>query len=316
MDVLLVTVPELRNQLELFIADHFDRFPQPDDLAFSIVADPFQYGQYGVDSSQVGSTETAAAFDPRGLPEHRGEPVRILFPTGFFNCSASEKDGCLQHEIGHLVTNPDLLQIRRFLSKSDPQKLAVSGGTQADRNIADRHNRALANVFYFLKIPQDVHAELWVYENAPSLCEERLLSYRDADRRNVRTLQRLTGISELRATYRPIELFIYDAPEIVWKTVWKEMILRNVDFSFVSEYQSELIHLWRYCQDVAGLAGVASHSLIESLGDLRQAIQYPFVDADPLVKVYERVFPEFIRTSCLFFPSSARQSILRLYELG
>jgi hypothetical protein len=248
-------------------------------------------------------SEHAEIVDTRDLPEHQNEPVRLLLTKQFLQLSQEEQMPILLHEMGHYLTNPRLLEIRRYISQADPPILSAQGSS---RRLVELHNKALNYVFQLLKLPQEVNAECWLYKNHRDIAEARMENYRRSD---IENLQLLRGL-------RPNAEFFYDIPQIVFLVSWKQAFLKHMDFEFVSHYLKEIENMWDEFLRLAKTVSLNQVKIIILHDQVLATLEYRNEKFKRLIQLYEEILREFITMSASFFSIDVGFQILKLYGLS
>jgi len=305
--IIVVTEPGLEQNASRCLECFQSRYPHLEQVDMVFAPDE-QYSLYQDDVNRIrrGWSQNAEIIDTRDLAEHQDEPVRLLLTTQFLESGQEEQDSVLLHEIGHYMTNPRLIGVRRYISRTDPPLLSanVSGpNTPRIRSLIGRHNKGLNYIFQLPKLPQEVNAELWVYENHSEISKARIEDYRRTD---VENLQLLRGLRVQRE-------FLYDIPNIVFAVTWKQAFLRWMDFEFVADYLDEVNNMWTELLSFSATVSLERLKILTLHDEFLQTLEYKDEKLDRLIELYEDTFREFIIESAGFFPISARPQILNLY---
>jgi len=285
--------------------EYFDYFQKNFDYLNNIdlVLEPDNhYYKHDEDLNTIsrGWSELAELVDTRNLVDFEDDPVRLLLTDKFFDLSIKEKNETILHELGHYFTNPDLLEIREYISLKNPKILNVSSNEL--QPLVNAHNTALNFVFQIPKLMQEVSAELWVYKNEPDYSETRIKKYCSAIDDSIDDFKKA----------KVQEGWFYEVPRLNFLILWRLGIIQSLDFDYINncikktnEANGLFINLaksvkWNHLKILK-----LQSRVLESLKDS---------NIKELISDFEEIFDDFIQNSSRFFPSNLQRQLIDFYK--
>ncbi len=256
-----------------------------------------KYGLYKDDLVYInsGMPELASLIDTRSLKEHKHEPIRILLRDGFFRLNKEEKNENILHEIGHLITNPNLLKIRQYISENSPEKILVKESKY--QKLIDYHNKGLIYLFDLLKLKQEVSADVWLYHNELEYSEKRNTRY-------------CNGINNKFDENNKNKLF-YKIPFFNFHIIYRYSLINKIDLKIKDKCLTKIDKANKRLYEIAKRFEWNELKQLKYQKDILEAISSE--KHLKLIKLYEENFKEYIQISSSFFPRHYQDEILDIY---
>lgn len=306
-NLLFVTEESSKEKGELFLSSFSQEFHYPETLDINVTGKD-EYKDYSEDINTIkrGFSNFAELIDTRNLIDYENKPSRFLVTNNFFSLSDAKKIEIFLHEIGHYLTNPQLQKIRNFICIENPKLLNIGNGTLDIKNKVKAHNIGLNFVFQIPKLPQEMYAEMWVYENHKEYSKSRLFEYS----KSLDDFLYQAKVADVN------QGFFYEIPRINSLILWRKIIMKNTDFEFTEKslllLDQSRGELYRLSED----AGWAELEILKSHDEIVESLKYNGEDIDCLIGLYKIIFEEYINISLKFFPSSIHRDIKQLYNLN
>lgn len=264
-----------------------------------------EYEKLQEDLSSIRSlTEDAMLIDTRGLDDRDKESTRLLLTNNFFELSTQKKEGVILHELGHFFTNPKLLEIRRYIAKKNPPKLApIRPNLQP---LINAHNSALFYVFQIPKLLQDVNAELWLFEHERTISESRIKEY---------CLTSEQPLDEFRNA-KVDESFFYQIPKLNSLILWRLATFENLDFDYMEKCFQNTNEVNKLFIKLAATVNLDKLKIFTLQPDLLKSMVYNNEKPKDLIAEFEIIYDEFIIKSVHFFPIDLQNPIIEFYKIN
>jgi hypothetical protein len=261
-----------------------------------------QYDKHEEDLNTIsrGWSETAELVDTRNLVDYEDDPVRLLLTDKFFELSKKEKNETILHELGHYFTNPDLLEIREYISVKNPKILNIN--SKELQPIVNAHNTALNFVFQIPKLLQEVSAELWVYKNEPDYSETRIKKYCSAIS---------DSIDEFKKAIVQKGWF-YEIPRLNFLILWRLSIIRSLNFDYIDDCIKKTNEANGLFINLAKSVKWDQLKILRFQSNVMKALKDS--DIKELISVFEEIFDDFIQNSSRFFPSNLQRQLIDFYK--
>jgi len=274
------------------------KFNYFEDIKLKFTPDE-KYNLYEKDLQDInsGMPELVSLIDTRDLPENKDEPIRMLLRDKFLKIDDEEKNEHILHEIGHFITNPSLKKIRQYISKNSPDKIIIQKPKY--QQLIDFHNKGLTYLLDLLKLPQEVNADLWIYENEPKYSETRFKRYCDG----VNT----TFIENDKRK------FFYIIPFLNFHLIYRYSTINKIDFKIKNECLEKVDKANERLYELAQNLGWGSLKQLKYQNDILKSIEYKNPNYRKLIQIYEELFKEYIQISSSFFPRNYQDEILKIY---
>lgn len=305
-EIFIVQPIEFLNESKIFFGTFNKTFDYLVDVNLKFTPE-YKYPQYDEDYNNLKVSWIAKAeiIDTRELSGYEKQPVRLILSKDFFTSNITEQYEIILHEIGHYITNVELLEIRNFIGKENPKKLGCSN-IQLD-SLVDAHNQGLNYVFQILKLIQEVNAELWCYENQKDYCNNRLKLYCDTITEFLNAYNINTQVSKG---------FFYEIPQLVFLILWRKAIIRHTSFDFSSTCIDSTNSAYDLLMGLANKVGWGQLKLFTKSDEILTAITYKNENIEDLKRLYLEIFDEYITESSKFFPEPMNNQIRPFYSLA
>jgi len=247
-----------------------------------------------------GWSETAELVDTRNLVDYKDHPVRLLLTDNFFELSIKEKNETIFHELGHYFTNPDLLEIREYISLKNPKILSIN--SRELQPLVNAHNTALNFVFQIPKLLQEINAELWVYENEPYYSETRIKKYCSAISDSIDEFK--------KATVQ--EGWFYEIPRLNFLILWRLCIIKSLNFDYIDDCFKKTKEANELFINLAKSVKWDQLKILRFQSNVLKALKDS--DIKELISVFEEIFDDFIQNSSRFFPPNLQRQLIDFYK--
>jgi hypothetical protein len=263
------------------------------------------YDKYSEDFMNLNRLWSAKAelIDTRNLIGYESDPVRLVLSKDFYKSSTNEQKEMIFHELGHFITNTNLIEIRNFLAKENPKILRISNSNLTA--LVNAHNEGLSYIFQIPKLIQEVNAELWGYENEPEFCKTRLQFY-------CQTIDEFIASSKKGITVS--QDFFYQIPRLLFLILWRESIVKYTDYDFSKKCSENTKSAFEILKKLATESGWDGLKLLNRKNEILKAIEYKDENIDSIKVIYLELFEEYISKSSQFFPSNLRTQIRQFYN--
>jgi len=158
----------------------------------------------------------------------------------------------------------------------------------------------LTYLFDIPKLPQEINAELWIFEKEPKYSETRLKRY-------------CVGINE-NFTETDKRKFFYEISFINFHIIFRYSTIKKVDFDFKGACLLKINKVNRTFHEITNNLGWKDLKQLAYQDDILESIEYKNEKFTKLINLYEGIFEEYINISSSFFPNVYKNEILRLYK--
>lgn len=249
-----------------------------------------------------GWSQTAEIVDTRELAGYDQDPVRLLLTDNFFELSVSKKDEAILHELGHFFTNPDLLEIRKYIAKKNPPLLNINNPNL--QNLTNAHNTALNFLFQIPKLVQEISAELWVYEHERDYSESRIKDY------CVAVEQSLKEFKNAKVN----ESWFYNIPNLNFLILWRLSIFKSMDFDYINNCIEKTNEANVLFKGLAKTVNFENLKIFTLQTDIINSLDYSNENIIELIKTFEIIYNNYIVNSARFFPLEIQTQIVEFYK--
>jgi hypothetical protein len=265
------------------------------------------YGEYNEDIQTIkrGYSRYAEFIDPRSLPLIDTQPIRLLLTEEFFTLSSGEKDESILHELGHYFTNPGLVKIREYIAEKNPPLLSIRGGDKRTTDAAAIFNESLNFLFQLPKLVQEMNAEMWVYENATEVSQKRLLGY-------CRPLQ--NAVTDFQNARVEVDFF-FQIPRITFLVMFRVVTIGQTSFDFAPECMNMVGDLKESLFRLSSEAGWDGLRILDYHDEFTDYVLLGSEGIESVIKLFEKIFDDYIVKSLGFFPIKLRKGIRNLYGI-
>lgn len=297
--------PVFQPMCELFFDDFKNEFNYFGDIEL-IYGNETIYEQYEKDlvSINSGMIPKAMIVDSRGLKGRENEPVRLLLVDNFFWKGESEQNHTILHELGHYFTDLDLTEIIQFISKFNDK--ALTKEICKTNKFLAKHNEELFFLLQIPKLPMDICAELWVYENELKISKQSLK----------RVCSKLINtISKFKNMEGDREVF-FDIPRSNSDILFRLAVIKHVKFDFKEECLSNLKIIKELFIELARKSGWNDLKQVKYQNKILDYVEYKNFKIPKLKDLFEEIFKEYIKNSATFFPKDDQHKILDFYDFS
>jgi hypothetical protein len=290
---------ESKNYFQLFNK----KFNYLRDIELKFYPD-IRYEKYQEDLSTLkrGWSETAEIIDTRELTNYNHNPVRLILTDNFFELPTTKQDEAILHELGHYFTNPNLLEIRKYIAKKNPPIIKIN---QADLQILiNKHNGATNFVFQIPKLIQEVNAELWVFEHERKYSESRIKGY-------------CAGIEQFLNECKNATVdkdWFYNIPNLNFLILWRLSIFKSLDFDYIENCFQKTNEANKLFKELAATVNLDKLKIFTLQSDLLKSLEYKNENSKELIGLFEIIFDDFIINSARFFPSELQTQLVNFYK--
>lgn len=264
----------------------------------------YSYDKYEDDLTTIkmGWSTQAEIIDTRDIKDFENDPVRLILTDLFFECDDKQKDEIILHELGHYLTNPELIEIRNYLALKNPKLLAINSDELTQ--LVNAHNTGLNFVFQIPKLLQETRAELWLFENEPEFSKGRIEKY-------------CSSISESINQFKEAKIdqgWFYQIPNINFLLLWRLSIISNLDFDYVKDCIEKTEEARILFFELASTVGWQNLEIFKLQDDVLNSLKYKEENIKNLILSFEQIFDDYISNSSLFFPEVLKDQIIQYYK--
>jgi len=264
------------------------------------------YDKYEEDFKNLSRPWTAEAelIDTRDLVGYESDPVRLVLSKDFYIADSTKQKEIVFHELGHIITNTDLTEIRNFIAKENPKILRINNPSLTP--LVSVHNEGLNYIFQIPKLIQEVNAEMWGYENEREFCNTRLQLYCQTIEEFLDSYKKGINVSQD---------FFYQIPKLNFLILWRgEAIIKHTDFGFSQNCLTNIKSAFEILKKLATDSGWADLKLLNKKIEILTAIDYKKENIASIKTIYFELFEEYISKSSQFFPLELREQIRPFYN--
>lgn len=264
----------------------------------------YNYDKYEEDLTTIkrGWSTQAEIIDTRDIKDFENDPVRLILTDLFFDCEDKHKDEIILHELGHYLTNPELIEIRNYIALKNPKLLGINSDELTE--LVNAHNTGLNFVFQIPKLLQETRAELWLYENEPEFSKARIEKY-------------CSSISESINQFKEAKIdqgWFYQIPNINFLLLWRLSIMTNLDFDYVKDCIEKTEEARKLFIALASTVGWQNLEIFKLQEDVLNSLKYKEESIGNLILSFEQIFDDYISNSSLFFPEVLKDQIIQYYK--
>ena len=264
----------------------------------------YNYDKYEEDLNTIkrGWSTQAEIIDTRDLKDFENDPVRLILTDLFFDCEDKHKDEIILHELGHYLTNPELIEIRNYIALKNPKLLGINSDELTE--LVNAHNTGLNFIFQIPKLLQETRAELWLYENEPDFSKDRIEKY-------------CTSISESINQFKDAKIdqgWFHQIPNINFLILWRLSIIKNLDFDFVKDCIEKTEEARKLFIELASTVGWQNLEIFKLQDDVLNSLKYKEESIENLILSFEQIFDDYIANSGSFFPEVLKNQIIQFYK--
>ena len=260
-----------------------------------------RYTKHEEDLNKIsqGWFETAEIVDTRNLEGYEQDPVRLLLTDKFFGLPIKEKHETILHELGHYFTNPDLLEIRKYIAIKNPKLLNVNNaGLQP---LVNAHNTALNFVFQIPKLLQEVNAELWVYKNERDYSKTRIRKYCSGIEKSIEEFKNATIQED----------WFFEIPRLNFLILWRLGIIQSMDFDYIINCMEKTNEANGLFLKLAESVNWNQLEIFKLQSNILQSLKE--CNTEELILDFEKIFDDFVRNSSRFFPANMQRQLIEFY---
>jgi ribosomal protein S18 acetylase RimI-like enzyme len=304
-EIYIVQNPDLIADAKAFFQKLQTEHAEFEDLDFKYTPDElYDRKRYELDIEQLyhHTHSLASITDPRGMKGFEMESVRILLRDDFFKpIDDVDPMDILFHEFGYYHTNlkTELEEIRCFSTENSPPFFYSSYPIE-DFKMLDKLNyfntgvNGLLNIF---KLPQEIHAQLWVYNKNP----DRFYSFMEW---YFRYLDKLNTSYE-NEKEAPEHAYLL-LPQYVFVIYWLEAVSKKVSSEFYETCLTYTSKVLKTLENLFSKGKFKGTDFLTLKSKILNAVEYEKENHSKLKELYISLFKEFIVKSASCFGSNFR----------
>jgi len=299
-EIFVIYNPNNREECVKYFNKFKRQFLYLDNINLKFTPDE-NYNLYNKDLENInsGMPECVSLIDTRNLPERNNEPNRLLIKDNFFRATLEEKNENILHELGHFFTNQTFKELRQYLSINNPEQIEIQNFE--NQKLIDNHNKGLSYLWDIPKLPLEINAELWIYENEPEYSESRIKRY-------------CIGVNTEFSENDKIKYF-YKIPFINFHIIYRCLTVKKVNFDFTNDCLARLDKANNRLFKIANNFGWNGLKQLAFQSNILKSVEYKNENISNLIKIYEEIFEEYIKISASFFSEDFQNEILKLYNI-
>lgn len=303
--IILVYLEKHLQECKSFIHDFTESLSLPLKVEFEYTPE-FKYNEYDNDLRTINRCYSpyAELIDTRGINNMNDQSTRLLLSDNFFSKSQLEKYEIFLHELGHFITNPELIEIRNYIAKKNPPIMSIQNASTYIQELLNKHNKSVNYLFQIPKLVQEINAELWIYNNYREYSESRLKDYCSELSKSIKKYHQC----------QPDKFFLFQIPELNILLLFRILVLKHTEYSFSKECSESVETLFGLLDKLAEKANCNKLKIITERENLKIALEYKKENIQDIQKLYKSIFEDFILHSVEYFPEELRNDILRFYD--